>query len=442
MMKATARRLSLVLLGFMLSCQSLRAETIWEVYELARERDAILAAAEGGYLAAIEVKPQARAFLLPQLEFTASAARQSTDVDVDGDSNFDGNPNPRELDLSLLQSVYRKEFWVQLAQADSQIAQAKAELEAARQDLIVRTAEAYFRVLFAEDNLEFTRAEREAIGRQLEQSQRRFEVGLIAITDVKESEARYDTAVAEQISAENLLDVTREDLAVITGQYIASVGRLSEDAPLVLPEPADIDEWVKIALDENVNLIAARFATETSRQDVTRARSTFLPYVDLFASGVRRKENEGILPNDREITDLSVGLQATVPIYLGGSRFSQVRESRASFQESQDLLELERRRTIQGARESYLNVESQMSRVRALKRAVISNQTSAEATQAGFEVGTRTAVDVLITLSAVFEAERDYSEARYTYVLNGLRLKRAAGILTEDDIRAVNVYME
>lgn len=440
-MKASATRIAISLFGLLLACQAARAETFWEVYELARERDAQLAAAEAAYLAAIEVKPQARAFLLPQLEFTASAARQSTDVDINGAENVSGDPDPREMNLSLLQSVYRREFWVQLSQADAQIAQAKAELEAARQDLIIRTAEAYFRVLFAEDNLQFTKAEKEAIGRQLEQSQRRFEVGLIAITDVKESEARYDTAVAEQISAENLLDTTREALAVITGEYIESVGRLSEEAPLELPEPSDIDEWVKTALDENVDLIAARFATETSRQEITRARSTFLPYVDLFASGTKRKEDSGLFP-ERDTTDLTVGLQATLPLYLGGSRFSQVREARASFQESQDLLEFTRRQVIQGARESYLNVESQMSRVMALKRAVISNQTSAEATQAGFEVGTRTAVDVLLTLSAVFEAERNYSEARYTYVLNGLRLKRAAGILSEEDVRAINVYME
>jgi outer membrane protein len=440
-MKASAIRLSVLLLGALLCAPALKAENFWEVYELALERDAQLAAAEAAYLAAIEVKPQARAFLLPQLEFTASAARQSTDVDINGAPNTSGDPDPREMNLSLLQSVYRREFWVQLSQADSQIAQAKAELEAARQDLVIRTAEAYFRVLFAEDNLEFTRAEKEAIGRQLEQSQRRFEVGLIAITDVKESEARFDTAVAEQISAENLLDTTREALAVITGEYIESVAPLSEDAPLTLPEPADIDEWVKTALDENVDLIAARFATETSRQDITRARSTYLPYLDLFASGVKRKEDEGLFP-ERDTTDLTVGLQATLPLFLGGSRPSQVREARAGFQQSQDLLELARRQTIQGARESYLNVESQMSRVQALKRAVISNQTSAEATQAGFEVGTRTAVDVLLTLSAVFEAERNYSEARYTYVINGLRLKRAAGILTEDDVRAINVYME
>ncbi|MGD8498949.1 MAG: TolC family protein, partial [Chromatiales bacterium] len=279
-MKASAIRLSVLLLGALLCAPALKAENFWEVYELALERDAQLAAAEAAYLAAIEVKPQARAFLLPQLEFTASAARQSTDVDINGAPNTSGDPDPREMNLSLLQSVYRREFWVQLSQADSQIAQAKAELEAARQDLVIRTAEAYFRVLFAEDNLEFTRAEKEAIGRQLEQSQRRFEVGLIAITDVKESEARFDTAVAEQISAENLLDTTREALAVITGEYIESVAPLSEDAPLTLPEPADIDEWVKTALDENVDLIAARFATETSRQDITRARSTYLPYLD------------------------------------------------------------------------------------------------------------------------------------------------------------------
>lgn len=413
---------------------------LWSVYQVALEHDAEMRAAEAEYRAALQARPQARSALLPQLEAGASQARTRTEPDGFPSTTYDTT----RFDLTLNQSVYDHRNYVALRQADLGIAQATAVRDSARQGLILRVAEAYFGVLAAQDNLTFAQAEKEAIGRQLEQAERRFEVGLIAITDVKESQAQFDIAVAQEIAAMNQLDVAREQLAVVTGQYYEALAVLDEGMPLATPEPADMDQWVASAVDTNLALTAQRFATEFAAEEIKRQRAGHYPTVGLQASYADIDNSDA--PGDQfqflDRRDTQIALQLRVPLYTGGRTTSLTRESRERFDSAREQLALTQRLTVQQTRSAYLSVVSGASQVRALERALESTQAAAEAAEAGFEVGTRTAVDVLLALREVFRAQRDYAQARYDFVLNTLRLRQAAGTLDEQDIMAVNAWLE
>lgn len=426
----------------------LYATDLLEVYRTAQERDAELRTAEAEFRAALEARPQARSALLPQIEGTLGYAY--TDSDQEGRASFDYQT--RTFELSLNQTLYDHTNYVALRQADLGVAQATAVRDAARQELILRVAEAYFGVLSAKDNLSFAEAEKEAIGRQLEQADQRFEVGLIAITDVKEAQAQFDLAVAEEIAAQNRLDQAQEDLAVITGQFYENLPELSDRMPLVLPDPADRNQWVETAREANLNLVAQRLSTEVAAQDIKRQRSGHYPTLGLSASYNDQAFND--LPDfggqtsgatsqqflDRQ--DTQVGVQLRVPIYTGGRVSSLTREARENFDAAREQQELAERQTVQQTRSAFLSVNAGISRVRALEQALESTRASFEAAEAGFEVGTRTAVDVLLELRQVFRAERDFAEARYDYLLNTLRLKQAAGTLSQEDLISVNTWLD
>ncbi|MCY4220479.1 MAG: TolC family outer membrane protein, partial [Thiotrichales bacterium] len=321
---------------------------------------------------------------------------------------------------------------------DRRIARADALYAAVRQDLALRVAERYFGVLEAEDELGFAQATLEAFEQQLAQSRQRFEVGLIAITDVEEAKAGFDLSRAQLLAAQNALDIAREALREMTGAYQERLAPLRE-THLVMPEPADIDQWTAIALEKNLRLLAARRDMETARQEIARIRAGHAPTLDAVGSfGLNDGDSGGAL---RETRRADVGLRLSFPLYSGGSILSRTRQSRHRYQRSLDLLERERRRVQRETRDAYLGVDSGISRVQALEQAVRSSQTAAEAIEAGFQVGTRTSVDVLNAQRDLFRARRDLSEARYRYVLDVLRLKRAAGTLSEDDLQLVSIWL-
>jgi outer membrane protein len=423
-----------------------QAENLMDVYQLALTNDAQYQAAKYAYESVQASEPLARSSLLPQLNASAQVFENRNETDADNPL-FDGTDQFRNSGwgLNLTQSIYRHDNWMNLRQAQASVAQAEAEYKAALQDLIVRTSEAYFNVLSAEDNLEFATAEKEAIGRQLEQSQKRFEVGLIAITDVKESQASYDSAVAEEINALNQLDIAREALAVLTGQYIENLDILSDDLPLVTPTPDDIQAWVDQALEQNLTFLAAQMAAKASDYGVKSARAGHYPYLDLVAnyeqSELDYQDSGTFTASNQDSTDSNIGLQLTIPIFQGLRVNSQTEQAAAQYNQSLQNMELARRQTIQQTRSSFLSVKSGISQVQAFSQALESTRTSAEATQAGFQVGTRTAVDVLLTLRTVFDADRNYSRARYDYILNYLRLRQAAGTLTENEVDIVNALL-
>ncbi|WP_017940903.1 MULTISPECIES: TolC family outer membrane protein [unclassified Thioalkalivibrio] len=420
------------------------ASSLMEVYERAAAEDAELRTAEAEYRSVLENRPIARSALLPQISGQAEAGAFYRD-----DRNQPGSLDGRQTSfgVNLSQSLYDRRNYIELAQVDLEIARAEAELDAARQDLILRVAQAYFDVLIAQETVAFREAEVEAIERQLEQTQRRFDVGLVARTDVTEAQAQRDIAEAERIAAANQLDLTREQLAVITNTYWDELDMLRDEAELTPPDPADPQAWVDIALANNLELAAQRLSTETAREQIQRQRAEGLPRLNLNAS-VRENRYHGLdVPADArgaffEGTDAQVGVQLEIPLYTGGRVSALTRQAREDFQAAQEGQSLVERRTTQDTRSAYLSVISNNSRVRALEQALVSTQSAFEAAEAGFEVGTRTQVDVLLALREVFRAERDYAEARYGFLGESLRLQRAAGRLSVADLEAIDDLLE
>ena len=412
------------------ACAAAPAANLVEVFELAIASDPEYLASGADNRAAQEALPQARAELQPRIGLTYDT--RWNDRQRAGDFRSDN------ISLSLVQPVYRPDRRIALDQAGSRIARADAIHAAALQDLMVRVAERYFAVLEAQDELGFAQATLDAFEQQLAQSRQRFEVGLIAITDVEEAKAGFDLSRAQLIAARNALDIAREALRETTGAYQEQLAPLRE-THLVVPEPADIDQWTTIALERNLRLVAAKHDTETARREIERIRAGHSVTLDAVASiAMNDSESGGPLGETRRS---DVGLRLSFPLYSGGSIVSRTRESRHRYQRSLEVLERERRRAQRETRDAFLGVGAGISRVEALEQAVRSSQAAAEAIEAGFQVGTRTSVDVLDAQRELFGARRDLSEARYRYLLDVLRLKRAAGTLSEEDLRIVSIWL-
>jgi len=427
---------------------SIHALDLKQTLERAEQYDATLRAALANYMAAEEAYPQSRANLLPDI--TAGAFIQENDTKrenstgtaiTDGSSSFQS----KGYDLTLNQVVFNKALWDAMEQSQALVAQAAANYEVAKQDLIIRTATAYFNVLGAQDNVAFTQAEKEAIGRQLEQSRERFNVGLIAITDVRESQASYDNAVANEIVAKNTLRNNIEALRVIIGDPIDELVPLAEKFPLLLPEPSDINQWQSMALDNNLSLKATRFGLTAAKENYEGSRAGHYPVLNLRAARTFDSADGsafGSTFGGSDNTADTVAAQLAIPIYKGGGTNSRVRQANAQVWSAQAVVDQTIRTTVQQARDAYLGVEASVSSVKAFHQALISAKTSVEATEAGFEAGTRTSVDVLLVQGRQFEAERNYARSRYDYLLVLLELQRAAGSLTREDVWQLNQWLD
>ena len=410
------------------------AETLLQVFELALASDSEFLAAGAANRAAQEIRPQARAGLLPSAGVSLDTNWEDTYQERFRSQRDVGSYG---IVLSVEQPIYRRDRRIALEQADSRIAQADALYAAARQDLMVRVSQRYFDILEAEDELSFAQATLEAFEQQLSQSRQRFEVGLIAITDVEEAKAGFDLARSQLIAAENALDTAREALRETSGEYHRKLTPLGA-MPLATPEPADVERWTETALGKNLRLLAARHGTETARREIERVRAGNYPALDAFGSHRRGDRISG----GEETRSTTIGLRLNLSLHDGGSVLSRTRESRHRYQQALDELERERRRTQRETRNAYLGVNSSISQVTALEQAVRSSETAASAVEAGFQVGTRTSVDVLNAQRDLFRARRDLARERYTYIRSVLRLKRAAGTLSEDDLRLVSTWLE
>lgn len=433
------KRITAVLLTLSLSSTSF-AENLLDIYQQAKANDPQYKAAQAGYQADSESRSQAVSALLPQI----NARVYKTD-----NSNEHIDPPPTSTDdydsdgysLTLNQSIYHHDYYVALGQADARVAQAMANLKDAEQALILRVAQNYFDVLAAVDNKIFAKAEKKAIGEQLQQAKQRFNVGLTAITDVHEAQARYDQSVASDILAENQLAISLEALRELTGQAHQQLQPLTEKTPLVIPQPQDVEQWVNMAVSQNLQLKVSKLNLDIARDEVSRQRAGHYPTLDLVATKSNNDTEGGLLgPSEDESTTIS--LQLNVPIYSGGNTSSRTREAAYRYQQARETHEQSRRQTESLARNSYLSVTANISQVNALKQALASSSIALEATQAGFEVGTRTAVDVLDSQRQLFLAKRNYARARYDYILETFRLKQAAGLLNEEDIRQINNWLD
>ncbi len=411
------------------------ADDLVEIFSLAAKKDPELRAAREDYQAIKETAPQARASLLPNLSLSASTSEnKQTNNGIRSDFSADN------ISLVLTQPVFNYKFLMTLKQARTTVRKAGIDLSAAYQALILRVAERYFAVLSAQDNLTFLRAEQRSFSRKLEEAQKRFKVGLIAITGVHEARSARDLSAAQVIEAENILANAVEKLREITGRTHSRLAGLKEKIPLASPAPRDITQWTKTALRQNLQLQSARQNVEIAKLDIRIKNSGHLPTLDLVASKSKNNTTGGFF-GARESDTGTIELRLNVPIFSGGLTRSQTRQARHKYQQALELHEKQQRATLSQTRNAYRGIIAGISRVRALKQAIVSARSALRATQAGFDVGTRTIVDVLNSQRELFKAKSNYSRARHDYILNLLRLKQAAGTLSIDDLKTVNSWL-
>ncbi|HHJ17774.1 MAG TPA: hypothetical protein ENJ80_13870 [Gammaproteobacteria bacterium] len=415
-----------------------QAADLLTVYQQALISNPQLAAAASNLQAVREQRPQAIAGLLPTLGASGTITRKRfKERDPSAPAEYSTD---KIASLDLRQPLFHYDRWIQLKQSDSEIARAEAEFAAAQQELMVQVAERYFNVLDAQDNVEFAKAEKSAIGRQLEQATQRFDVGLIAITDVKAAQARYDLSVSLEIKAESELVQAKDALREIAGTYYDVLAPLKPDLELEHPDPASPESWVEQAGKQNLKILAAQAQTETAQQEILRQRSGHLPTLDLNASASYIDLTfGGIAPLKRQ--DSEVGVELNIPLYQGGLISSRTRQARSRFQEATDRLQQEVRSAEFETRNAYRGVVTDIAQVKALSESLESTKVAVEAEEAGFEVGTRTIVDVLNAQREKFLARLNYARARYLYVVDQLRLKKAAGILSAEDMEEVNAAL-
>ena len=413
------------------------SENLLQVYQHAKQNDTQLKISETNYLSILEKKPQIQSALKHRIDLSADASynlqysgRTARGQDGSAFANLGYN-------LSLSKPLINKGLDAQVAQVDASILQAKAALNIDRQNLIVRVADAYFQYLNAVDTLAFRKAEKGAIGRQFNQVKAYFDAGRSAITDVKEAQARYDLTNAQVVIAKQQIDVSRESLRAITTHYYKKLDGAANNIPLLTPKPNSVDAWEKMALSNSKQVVVAQHAIKVAQKAIDIERAAKEPKLDLFAKhSAGSSFGENAVDMDR--ADASVGVRFSMPLYEGGKVSSRVRESRLKLRQARQQLELQKRQTTQQTRAAYLTTLSGLSQIKALKQALNSTQTAANATQAGFEAGTRTAVDVLLSLRETFSSKRDYTKARYDFLLNTLKLKQATGTLSENDIVALS----
>lgn len=454
-------------LGAVLSCvSSVQAADLLDVYQRALQSDPLVREAEANRLAALEAKPRALSALLPQIGVTGSMGQtesESTSTFPQRAATGDvvNVPSMRETDsddadyqIQLTQSVFRWDRWVALKQASSQVAQAQADYQAAQLDLMLRVSQRYFDVLAAKDTLQSEETARNAIARQLEQAEKRFEVGLIAITDVQEAKAAFDNGAAAVIRAKRNLSTAQELLRELTGDAVGVLSAPADSMPLKSPEPQSEEQWVKTAMEQNLALISSRLSAEIARDTIGIRRSGHFPSLDLVlrrndadsdATTITTDTTSGTVtegPTDADRTDDTIALQLNFPIYSGGATQSSVREATYLARAARERLERTSRETERATRDAYLGVLSEISRVQALKQAMESSRTALQATEAGYEVGTRTTVDVLDARRTLALAETNYARSRYDYIINVVRLKLAAGILKAEDITEINGWLQ
>lgn len=401
------------------------------VYDLAIHNDPDVAAQAKSLQANQQALPIAIAQMLPfaSANYNTTANQSSF--------QFDGKFNTRDYSLNLTQPIYHPEHWAQVSQANHISKQACAVYLSSIQDLIIRVAERYFAILGAQDDLKFAKGQRKAFARQLEQTQQRFDVGLIAITDVHEAKARHDNAVAREISATNTVADEYERLREIIKIPVEDITPFARTKPLDLipPNPNNQEDWVHWAHTQNLDVVAAHENTLQLKQVVRLRAAGHFPTVDASASW---RKSKGAPPLDFDNSNRALGITVNVPLFQGGGVVFQTREARARYEEGLMQLERAQRFADSSTRQSFRGVMTRISEVRALNEAVNSNESALKATKAAYEVGTRTIVDVLDAESDLLSAVRDHSISRYNYLLEGLRLKRGAGTLTQDDLYAVN----
>ena len=420
---------------------NVQAADLLQVYKEALANDAQYASARATLAAGQEKVTQGRAGLLPTVAVSGSYNRSSVDSTQSG-VTIDTRPNSSGYTVSLSQPLLRWANWEQYQQGKLSVAASEAQFAQAQQDLIVRVSQAYFDVLTSQDALASVQAQKIAITEQLAAAKRNFEVGTTTITDTHEAQARYDLAVAQEFAAQSDLDIRRTALEQIIGKPPVALAGLRPGVKLSAPEPAQIDKWVNSAETQNYGVTGQQLALEIAQREIKRNRAGHLPTVDLVASRNHSNQSSSTLAPSGSVSNTNtVGVQWAIPIFSGFAIDSRVREAIALEDKARSDLENTRRTAAQGARQSFLAVNSGLAQVKALEAAEVSSQSALESNRLGYQVGVRINIDVLNAQQQLYSTRRDLAKARYDTLMNSLRLKSAAGALKEDDLAQINALL-
>ncbi len=455
------RVVALGALTLFLACIRVEADSLRDIYELALQNDAQLKAEEAAYLARRETESLGRAGLLPQV--STAYSYKNSDGDTDGfGPTFGGqgisiieSTTNKDIDtdgyvISLKQPLFDLSAWFTFQSGKEVTREAEATFAANQQNLIVRVVEAYLLVLRAQDNLAASQAQERAFERQLEQTQQRFEVGLIAITDVYEAQAARDLSQVSRIADENNVQVAMERLSILTGQPQHNLNILKENFEIRPPDPLDRAAWVDFSLANNFQLQAARYRQEAARQNAKANQMEHAPkvtagyeYSDYEVSGsvTTKPESDFTSPPDSNLDESAWQVTLSLPLYSGGAISANRRKTAQEYNAAREELINLTRTTVTNSRSLHMTVLSDITRIAARKQSIISSKSSLDATQAGYEVGTRNVVDVLNAQNTLFQAERDYANSRYDYILNLMRLKEQAGLLSPEDVFRLDTYL-
>lgn len=429
-----------VIIGTLFSLGA-QGATLLDVYLDAQRNDSQFAAARAQLAAGQEKYPQARAGLLPNVNFTGATTYNQAEIEQPLQREPHYNSNSWQLQLT--QPLFRWQNWVSAKQGSLQVGIAEAQFEAAKSDLIVRTAQAYFDVLLAEDTLSAVRALKLATEEQLQLAKKSFEVGTVTVTDVNEAQSRYDLVVAQEIAADSDLAVKRHALRILIGKEPEALARLREGVNVMGPQPADMNEWVRAAEQSNPLVQAQRLTTELAQKEVERARAGHLPTLDMVASyGHNYSGSSGTAGTVSETNAKAIGLQLTVPVFQGGATQSRVREALALSDKAKSDLETATRNAAQASRQAYLGVTNGLAQVRGYEAAMVSGRSSLESNKLGYEVGVRINIDVLNAQTQLADTYTKLAKARYDAILAQFRLKSAAGSLSVEDVRSVNDLLQ
>ncbi|MFS1290929.1 TolC family outer membrane protein [Pseudomonas piscis] len=416
------------------------------VYQEAVDNNADLAAARAQYGAQKEIVPQARAGLLPNLSAGADMNNTRTKFD---EPSMTSTRSGNVYRATLAQPLFRADRWFQLQAAKDVNEQAALQLSATEQNLILQSAETYFAVLRAQDNLASTKAEEAAFKRQLDQSNERFDVGLSDKTDVLQSQASYDTARANRIVAQRQVEDAFEALITLTNREYQAIQGVVHTLPVLTPTPNDAKAWVDTAAKQNLNLLASNYAVSAAEETLKQRKAGHAPTLDAVVQ-YKKGDNDALgfsNPNPltrygSDVEQRSIGLQLNIPIYSGGLTSSQVRESYSRLSQSEQQRESLRRQVVENTRNLHRAVNTDVEQVQARRQSIISNQSAVDATEIGYQVGTRNIVDVLDAQRQLYSSVRNYNNSRYDYILDNLRLKQAAGTLNPGDLQDLARYLK
>ena len=423
--------------------ESAKPQSLIDVYHQALANDATLAAALSTNKAAQEIIEQGKALYRPTVNFNAGVNATKSSIKFNNEtSSFPRLAGSTKYEaynygLEARQPIYRKQNLVQMDQSLTQVSIADKQYHLSQQTLMLRTTQAYFNVLLAEDQIKLIEAQKAAILSQLEQANVTFEVGTATVTDVNEAQARYDLILAQEIAAINAHQIAQHEITQITGTMPSTLATVKSDIQ-VNPINQSMQNMLDIAQQNNLNLAIQQDALKLAQQDTTLNKAAHLPTLDAVASYTNNYTNGGLNGFGTDVNNTTIGLQLQIPLYQGGLVSSRVRQAVLNEQRAKDDIEVARRQINLDMQRAYLNLSSSVAQVKALDQALISSRSQLDSTKLGYEVGVRTSVDVLDAQQQFYSAKRDLLQARYNYLVNIIRLKTASGLINEADLQEIN----